>query len=793
MASPRRARSLFLSPDKAELLAAKEVNNIVHRVQVIPSRKPVPRQGRPTTDAGLATSVGDEKRASSPSTISTVEAFFREYDPPSTALHRLSYLNKELPPPPPSEEQAPSGEEKAVVSLAPTQRHAAVQTDLFLISRYSTQPNKSASRSSRRLSTISSQKRKSEDGVSIRSRFSTRDDAIGQDGPSSERRAGDEVDRRQRSVAWDLSKQDVRSSWRRDSARVSPGTGAHRGEKAAAGGGEIRDSNKRTEVDTQTSRGGEDPVSKTTEGRDVVRRSQSNKSKTSVPRNSLEEPPLLRIEDEISDSTAMPSGVESLTLQPTPKPTIPIRSDGLVLESVDKKSKDTAAVMTSEDENLALERRSKALIPIPIRWTFHDGFVYKAAEVSRDRDGVVEAKSRRVIPVYWSFHDGFTIRPDGSVRVASKATDGSPSKRLIYDGFTFRSDGSIKVASKATNGDQDGIMEAKSKRFLPVYWSFHDGFTIRSDGSVKVAGKATDGDQDGVEANSKRVLPIHWSFHDGFTFSYYVSFTVTSSGEDIVSGAANSKRVLPIHWSFHDGFIIRSDGSIKVTSKATDGSEVAVCDVSATAASKPTDGGNEVLGEGNKLRSMLPIHWSFHDGFTIRPASKVTDGSEVVVRDKSQSKRMIPVYWSFHDGFTIRANGSIKADSKPTDGSEITENHSKHSLPISWTFHDGFTIKPTTSATPKTPRKTTTDAHHETTHNDNNNNTKSHPILTYPSNDDLHIKPNPNTSPTPTPKTPPQITTGVSDEPVVHNDSEPTNATTAANEGASDPRSEGLE
>ena len=491
MASPRRARSLLLSPDKAELLAAKEVNNLVHRVQVLPSRKPVPRQGR-RTDSGIDPRVGDENRVSSTSTISTVDAFCREYRPPSVALHRLSYLNKELPLPPPSEVSEKTLSQEKAVSRASTQRHAASQTVISIQSRYSTH-YKPTTRS--RLSTISSQQSNSEDRVSIRSQFSTQDYAIGQDVTRTEPRPRSAVDRRRRSVGWDLSKQDVR---RRDSSSFKYGTVAHNENISAAVGGKNQDS-ERPEVDTQGFQDVQDPLT-STESKDVVLRSKS-KSKTSVAWT-FSDGLSLRTEDKIGSAAAMSSEGESLVLQPTLKPMIPIRwtfSDGLILTTVDK-SKDPTAT-TSGDENLALERRPKAMVPV--RWTFHDGFIYKAIDVPRDQDGIVEAKSKRMLPIGWSFHDGLTIGPDGSVKLALKARDGGtevarggilPFGWSFHDGFTVRPDGSIKVAPKAADEGKEIVRGGNmSTSMLPICWSFHDGLTVRSDGSVKVASKATYG------------------------------------------------------------------------------------------------------------------------------------------------------------------------------------------------------------------------------------------------------------------------------------------------------------
>lgn len=225
MASPRRARSLFLSPDKAELLAAREVNNLVHRIEVVP-RKSVPRQGR-RTNIVVQTESGRESRMSTTSTIKAVETFCSEYRPPSVALHRLSYLNKDLPPPPPPETPTEKSHQSIAVSRTSTQKNAAAQTIISIQSRYSTRIKPS---SPSRLSIISSQERDSEDRISIRSRFSTQEFATDDAVARSEPQISVGIDRRQLPDGEDRSKKDAR---RKNSGAISPGTLPHH-ETAAA-------------------------------------------------------------------------------------------------------------------------------------------------------------------------------------------------------------------------------------------------------------------------------------------------------------------------------------------------------------------------------------------------------------------------------------------------------------------------------------------------------------------------------------------------------------------------------
>ena len=514
MASPRRARSLFLSPDKAELFAAQEINSLVHHVEVIP-RKPVPRQGR-RTDIVVETSAGDESRMSTTSTIKTVDNFCREYRPPSFDLHRLCSLDKELPPPLSSETPDQTLSKSNAVSRTSTQKHAAAQTMISIQSRYSTRIKSSTPS---RLSTISSQhiasqQRDSEDCISIRSHFSTQDSSIGQTVPRSEPRASVAIDRCRPSLEENSSKEDMR---RQRSGSISPGTVPHQENHQVAA------SNK-----SQVPKRREAEIIPWA-GRDIQNPPMGMHSKEIVPR---------------SKSTRKSSVGWSF-------------HDGFVLR-MDDKFKSTTGI-PSEGENLALEPISKPTIPI--RWTFRDGIIYKATKIPKNAKITPGAKSNRMLPIGWSFYDGLSIRLDGSVKAISKATGkseeivhGSQSRSMIpigwtfHEGLIFATHESLKSAPNTRDKSSGTEMEARSKR-LPIAWTFYDGLSL---GMTKSNGTE-------IESSSKR-LPITWTFYDGLSLGI-----TKSKGTD---KEASSKRV-PITWTFYDGFSLGTDPKVKGTTKTT--------------------------------------------------------------------------------------------------------------------------------------------------------------------------------------------------------------------------------
>ena len=516
MASPRRARSLFLSPDKAELFAQKEINSLVQHVEVIP-RKPVPRQGR-RTDIVVEESTGDENRTST-STIKTVDNFCREYRPPSVDLHRISALDKELPPPPPTDTPTQTLSQGTALRRTSTQKNAAAQTVISIQSRYSSRITPSTPS---RLSTISSkhissQQRDSEDRISIRSHFSTQDSSIGQAAPRSEPRTSIAIDRRRPSIGESSIKENMR---RQSSGSISPCTVPYQENNQVAVTSESRvPKSREAEIVPWADRIMQNPP-RGVNSKETVPRSKSAR-KSSVGW-SFNEGFVLRIDD-------------------NPKNTTDISSRG---------------------ENLALEPVSKPMVPI--RWTFRDGIIYKATKIPKNENGMPGAKSNRMLPIGWSFYDGLTVRPDGSVKAISKATGKSEeivhagkSRSMVPIGWTFH-EGLIFAAKSApnardkSNGTQ---MEARSKR-LPVAWTFYDGLSF---GVNK--GNGTE-----REAKSKR-LPITWTFYDGLSLGI-----TKSTGTE---REASSKR-LPITWTFYDGLSLGTNSKVKDTTKTTPlGKEIA--------------------------------------------------------------------------------------------------------------------------------------------------------------------------------------------------------------------------
>ncbi len=562
MASPRRARSLFLSPDKAELLAAQEINSLVNRVEVIP-RKSVPRQGR-RTDTGVKTTYGDENRISTTSTISTVDAFCREYRPPSVALHRLSYLNKKLPPPPPSETPKQTLFPQDIAkSRASTQKDAAVQTTISIQSRYSTRIKPARSR----LSTISSQQRESEDRVSIRSHISTQDYSIDRDPLRSERRSNAVIDRRRPSVVGNPIKDKAR---RQSAGSINPSVVPYQNDICPVANCEVQDPRRQgaeTETGPWSSQETQGPLT-STESKEIVLKS--------IPRRQGQETDS-RASQEIQDPLASTESKE-ITPRSIPKPRISVGwtfSDGFLLRTQDDGKSTTGSEMLLREKNLALEHVS--LTPMTqIRWTFNDGIMYKSINVPGSDDDMYAAKSKRSLLIGWSFHDGLTIRHDGSVTKISEATtsesedkvhDGSKSKRMVpligwsfQEGFTVRCEDAVKVISTATGESEEVVDDGgKSKSIIPIAWSFHDGLTIRpaDDSSGEVIHD---------ESKSERIIPIAWSFHDGLT----IRPADDSSGE-VVHDRSSSKHIIPIGWSFHDGLKIRptDEHLVKVMPSAT--------------------------------------------------------------------------------------------------------------------------------------------------------------------------------------------------------------------------------
>ena len=522
----------------------------------------------------MKTSYGDENRISTTSTISTVDAFCREYRPPSVALHRLSYLNKELPPPPPSEtpKQTLSAQDNAMSRLS-TQKDAAVQTTISIQSRYSTRIKPSA-RS--RLSTISSQPRKSEDRSSIRSHISTQDYSIDRD-PLRSRRSSAAIDRRGPSFVENPSKDKAR---RQSADSISPSVVPHHDDISPVASCEIQDPRRRgagIETNSRSPQESQDPLT-STESKEIVLRSIHRRQGSETdPQDSRE------VQDPLSSTER-----KEVTPRSISKPRVSVGwtfSDGFLLRTQDDGKGTMGSEMTLRDKNLSLE--PVTFTPMTrIRWTFNDGILYKSTKVSRSDDDVYAVKSKRSLLIGWSFHDGLTIRPDGSVAKISKATTGESeenvhddikSKRMIpligwsfHDGFTVRSEDAVKAISTATGKSEENVHDGiKSKRMVPLIgWSFHDGFTVRSEDAVKAISTATGESEENEHggSNSKRIIHIGWSFHDGLTLK-----PADGSSEVVVHDESKSKRIVHIGWSFHDGLKIRpaDEHSVKVMPSAT--------------------------------------------------------------------------------------------------------------------------------------------------------------------------------------------------------------------------------
>ena len=663
MASPRRARSLFLSPDKAELLAAKEINNLVHRVEIIP-RTPVPRQGK-RTDIVVETSVGDEIRKSTTSTIQAVDAFCREYRPPSVALHRLSYLNKELPPPP-SETPNQTLSQDKTVSRRSTQRHAAAQTTISIQSRYSIRGKSSTSS---RLSTISSQhiasqQRSSEDCISIRSRFSTQECTNDQAIPRSNHRASASIDHRRPSVAGDLSKEGVS---RRSSRSISPGAVPHQEIHSAIVGRKIEvPGEQEAEIALLACQDKEIPH-KSPNSTNIVLRSKFKRETTLGW--TFHDGIVMKTDEKLDNTTRVPSGGENLALEPTSKPMI------------------------------------------PIRWTFHDGIMHKVTEVPKNEDGISEVKSKRMLPIDWSFYDGITIRPDGPVGRSLEDTGerkesvhGSESKRMIPTGWTFH-DGLIfpnhelvKGAHKSPDKSNGTETEASSKR-LPIAWTFHDGLSLRTDPEAKNIAKSAPISNGEIIVKSESKRSVGWSFNDGIVIRNGAGSSPKEG--DLVT---RSKSERSVTWTFNDGLMITAKRRTGPNSERTVTRSKAGRAIGWTfndglmikAKGRTGPNSNRVV-TGSKSRRT--VGWNFHDGLMIS-----RDGG--VARRSPQSRRLatdimsnrFPLGWSFSDGLTLsqRPNSKGKGKGKGVDRNLhplVLRTKTMQRRRINYGFWDGITFE----------------------------------------------------------------------------------------------------
>lgn len=684
MASPRRARSLFLSPEKAELLAAREVNNLVHRVEVVP-RKAGPRQGR-RTDVMVKTDSGDENRASKASTINVVDHFCEEYRPPSVALHRMSWMDKELPPLPLSNSSAENLYQRNSLSHASTQKDAACQTVVSIRSRYSIRTKPSTAS---RLSIISSQERDAEDRISIRSRYSTQDpdpidNTVSRLGPH----ASVPIDRRPLSS---VGERNGELSKRRRSGSISPTTIPHH-EMAS------------------------DVVDPAIE---VLSPQAMQTDRWAL--QAITQDPLVGMKNMETVHRSMSKRRASVGWT---------FNDGLILRADDRLRRTTGT--PAGDVNLDSGAKSKRMIPIS--WTFRDGIIFRADQSLKTDDGTSKAKSTRMVPIGWSFYDGLILRPDGSVEATSKATGKreeivprSKSKRLIpigwtfHEGLIFTTDDSVHNALTSSDKSKDIETEARSQR-LPIAWTFHDGLTLgtgakakdvlakvpnETDVTTRSGSKRTVGwtfndglvIRDGANSspNSARTATwtkskgrVTWTFNDGLTIKAHV---MASSNKRELAAGTRSRRT--VGWSFHNGLVIRThDGVAKrsrkkrgmSTSTEPKGMPVSWSFYNGLAIKQRSGSRGKGKGVDRNLHPLIPksklprkrITYSFWDGVTFRTFDGAS--SRVVTQPKTK------LGWTFYDGIsrtTTGPPGQISNQTKP-----------KHTY--AWTFHEGLTFKPNT-------------------------------------------------------------------------------------------------
>ena len=674
MASPRRARSLFLSPEKAELLAAREVNNLVHRVEVVP-RKAGPRQG-PRTDIVGKNDSEDQSRMSKASTINAVDHFCQEYRPPSVALHRMSYLEKELPPVPPSN-LVPNHSNALSRSL--TQRDAACQTVVSIRSRYSIQTKPFTPS---RLSTIASLEHDSLDRISIRSRYSTQD-PVPVDHTLSRSEPHTSVTTARRPLSG-VGETNSGISNRGKSGSISPTT--------------IPYNETVPEV--------VDPAIETLSPQGV----QTDRwALQAIPQE-----PLAMSRETVSTSRSRRKTSVGWTFH-----------DGLILRPEDR-LRSTPGTAT-DDVNLYSGPRSKNMVPIS--WTFRDGIIFRADQRLKTDDGTSKAKSRRMIPIGWSFYDGLSLRPDGSVEATSKATGRSEeivprskSKRLIPIGWTFQqgliftTDGSVHNALTSSNKIKDIEAEARSQR-LPIAWNFHDGLMLGTNTKAKTISKKAPTKTDATTGSeSKRT--VGWTFNDGLMIR-----NRSRTSPNSVRTATRTKPKSRVTWTFNDGLTVKThvgasskNRRIAAGTKARrtvgwsfyNGLEIR------TYAKRSSQ--NREMSLGTEPKG-LPVSWTFHDGLTFKQRSSPKRKGKGVDRNlhplinKAKRVQRKRITYNFWDGVTFRTidGASSRVVTQPKSklgwtfydgvsrtttgppGQKLNPTKTKHTY--GWTFHEGLTTK----------------------------------------------------------------------------------------------------
>ena len=602
-------------------------------------RKTVPRRSKWAEN--METDSGDESRMSTTSTVKAVDHFCREYRPPSVALHRLSYLDKELPAPPLSESPTRTPNQSNTLSRTSTEKHVASQNVVSIHSRYSTRVNPSTPS---RLSTITSEQRDSEDRVSVRCRYSTHDPISAESAVSrSEPNAIVTIDSRRPSGVVEHSKKDARRQY---SGSISPSTIQYHktsSEEAGQEGQVLRP--QKTEMDPWAL---QDPPLEPLVGsrsREIVTRSRS-KRKTFVGWT-FHDGLVLKT------GTTHTSGSPGLELKS--KRMVPIRwsfHDGIIFRAND----------SPKSGNLESDAKPKRMIPIgwsfydgltPIGWTFHDGLIFTThdsvqnALKSSDKRKDIELEARwKRLPITWTFHDGLILRTDAKVNDTTKR---SPSDRQVVTrktpkrtvGWTFN-DG-LMVRTNAGTSSKNKAMRARTKSKRTVTWTFNDGLMIRSK-----AGTSPNNGNLASRTKSKR--SFGWTFNDGLTLRTDGGLVKSSSGSRGMATGIKSKRI-PVKWNFYDGLTVQR-GASTGKGKAADRS----------------------LHPSVSRRSAQHrrITFNFWDGVTFR----IMDGASARVSTRLKSK------------FTSTFNRGLTRTTL-----EENSNQPKPKRTYGWTFYDCFTVK----------------------------------------------------------------------------------------------------
>ncbi|MCJ1275902.1 hypothetical protein MMC21_003707 [Puttea exsequens] len=620
-ASPKRAVSLFLPPEKAELLLAREIHNLVPQIPRKPVPRPQKRLAPPSSDSGRASSI------SLTSTIKAVEDFCFEYRPPSVSLNRLSYLDKQLPPTPPNEADEPPAAQtlnrsKSSKSQKSVARRTPAQPLVPATSRFSTRngellPNRAAAfsnpQSREKASGAAHSRHSAQAASSLRNSSSHPDIEVSPPPDSPE--------------AWEKLEKIIKPPRKEDRASKL---------HAPAVLEEV-DEEKEDRASRESWRNPWIPKE-----REIASVPPSDAIVPVTRSKSLDQgfnfwdDVSVRHKDDVKSSRNTSDQVEALALEGRPRRMTPMVPVGFTFhDGLTVKRGESVKIPRTSDTSSSRSKRS-----IPIGFTFHDGLTLRndgivrvASNASQQRPEVVAVKSTSKLPIHFSFYDGLTIGADGRVKKPSKTSSTGRDITLgtksqggfsvhynFWDGLTFR-DGRATSVNQLPNG----MVRRKSKR-MPVGFTFHDGLYIRVDDNVKKAVGLAPKDK------SKRVT-LHFTFHDGLTLR-------ANNG---AVGTTRPKR-LPLSFTFHDGLTINtipkgkqvgSRSKSKISYTFHDGLIIRTSPKSKTAAGMTKSKG-------------MPISFTFHDGLNIRTSSKNKD-----ITSTSKSKPG-PIGWTFHDGVTIR-------------------------------------------------------------------------------------------------------------------------------------------